>query len=52
MPKSWVGGMWVSADQGFQGRKAAQANFSPLTTGTGKWEAETHPSNSVLGKTW
>lgn len=28
MPKPWVGGGWVRADQGSQGRKAAQARDS------------------------
>lgn len=45
MPKPWVGGGWVRADQGSQGRKEHAPEtpyYSSPTTRTEKWEARTH----------
>lgn len=45
MPKPWVGGGWVRADQGSQGRKEHAPEtpyYSPSTTRTGKREAQTN----------
>ena len=45
MPKPWVGGGWVRADQGSQGRKEHEPetpHYSSPTTRTEKREARTH----------